>query len=137
MLAVDGSERAARAATVAFEIAEMTGSQLHIIHVIPLPSVQQFSIMTGEDIEEIKKKYSQNGRILLDGYKKAAESYGIDVELVLDEGSPSDRIVAYANDSGMDLVIMGSRGARSGKRIDMGSSTEQVIQGTDCPVIVV
>ena len=137
LLAVDGTERAARAASVAFEIAEMTGSTLYIIHVVPTASVQQIALMTDGDSEEIKKKYSENGRRLLEGYKKAAQDYHLDIELILEEGRPANRIVYHANETGMDLVIMGSRGPRTGKRVDMGSETERVIEGTECPVIVV
>ncbi|MHA2423828.1 MAG: universal stress protein [Candidatus Thorarchaeota archaeon] len=138
LLAVDGSERSARAATVAFEIAEMTGSELHIIHVIPIPSVQQISVMTGDDMAIIKEKYSKNGKTLLGGYKEAAEKYGITVVLALEEGLPSERIISYANSSSMDLVVMGARGASSdNKRRTMGSATERVIEGTDSPVLAV
>ncbi len=138
LLAVDGSERSARAATVAFEIAEMTGSELHIIHVIPTPSVQQISVMTGDNMDEIKEKYSKNGKILLEGYKEAAEKFGIKVELILEEGLPSERIVSYSNNSKIDLVVMGARGASVDKiRRTMGSATERVIEGTDSPVLAV
>ena len=137
LLAVDGSERSARAATVAFEIAEMTESELHIIHVIPIPSVQQLAVMTGSDAQEIKVKYAGNGKVLLDGYKEAAEKYGIKVELILEEGLPSERIVSYSNVSEMDLVIIGARGASVEKRRTMGSATERVIEGTDSPVLAV
>ncbi|MFW9919677.1 MAG: universal stress protein [Candidatus Thorarchaeota archaeon] len=137
LLAVDGSDRAARAASVAFEIAEMTGSKIHIIHVIPTASVQQIALMTDGDIEEIKRKYSENGRRLLEGYKKAAEDYHLEVELILEEGRPANRIVLYANENEIDLVVMGSRGPRTGKRVDMGSETERVVEGTECPVIIV
>ena len=137
MLAVDGSERSARASTVAFEVAEMTKSVLHIVHVIPTPSVQQIAIMTGEDALEIMEKYKHNGHRLLKGYKDAAEQYGLRVELVLEEGLPAERIVSYANSAGMDLLVIGARGASSGKRRTMGSVTERVIEGTDSPVLAV
>ena len=52
MLAVDGSEGSARAATVAFEVAEMTKSKLFIIHVIATSVVKQFSLMSQTDPEE-------------------------------------------------------------------------------------
>ncbi|MDF1540742.1 MAG: universal stress protein [Candidatus Thorarchaeota archaeon] len=134
MLAVDGNERSARAATVAFEIAEMTGSELHIMHVIPLGSVQQLALMTDDDVNEIKVKYTKNGNTLVEGYKKAAEEFGIKVELILDEGLPSDRIIAYANDSQMDLVVIGARGESVGKRKVMGSATERVANSCKKPI---
>ncbi len=137
LLAVDGSERAARAASVAFEIAEMTGSTLFIIHVVPIPSVQQIALMTDGDSEEIKKKYAENGRRLLEGYKKAAEEYNLTVEILLEEGRPANRIIDHANNENMDLVVMGSRGPRTGIRLDMGAVTESVVEHTECPVIIV
>jgi len=57
--------------------------------------------------------------------------------LILDEGRPANRIAFHANEKEMDLVVMGSRGPRTGKRVDMGSETERVVEGTECPVIIV
>ncbi len=137
LLAVDGSDRAGRAATVAYEVAEMTGSTLYIIHVVPLPSVQHIALMTDTDVEDIKRKYIANGQRLLEGYKKAAEKYDLNVEIILDEGRPSERIAFHTNDKDIDLVVMGSRGPKSGKRLDMGSATERVVEGTECPIIII
>ena len=46
LLTVDGSEGSAKAATVAFEVAEMTKSKLCILHVIPTSIVKQVSMMS-------------------------------------------------------------------------------------------
>jgi len=136
LLAVDGSEGSARAATVAFEVAEMTKSKLYILHVIPTPIVSQVALMSDGDVDEILSKYSKKGEILLEGVKAAANDYKLDIELILDKGSPSDRILAQINELGVDLVVIGSRGA-TGRRKGLGSSVERVTENIDIPVLVV
>jgi nucleotide-binding universal stress UspA family protein len=137
MLAVDGSEGSSRAATVAFEVAEMTKSKLFIIHVIPTSVVKQFSLMSDANPDEVLVKYEAKGKKLLDGYKGAAEDYKLEVELILEKGSPSERIIFQAKELEVDLVVIGSEGADSQLRSGVGSSAERVILGSSSPVLVV
>lgn len=137
LVAVDGSDCSGRAITVAFEVAEMTKAELHILHVVPTPSISQFAFISDSDVDEVIMKYEKGGRLLLEGYKKAGEEYKLDIHLHLEKGLPSERIVAVARDLEIDLIVIGSRGMSGGKRGGMGSSTERVINNTDVPVIVV
>jgi nucleotide-binding universal stress UspA family protein len=137
MLAVDGSEGSARAATVAFEIAEMTKSKVFIIHVIPTSVVKQFSLMSETDPEEVLVKYETAGHKLLDGYKGAAKDYSLEVELILEKGSPSDKIMVQAKEREVDLIVIGSQGMASSLRGGVGSSAERVVLGSEAPVLIV
>jgi nucleotide-binding universal stress UspA family protein len=137
MLAVDGSEGSARAATVAFEVAEMTKSKIFIVHVIPTSIVTQFSLMSDANPDDVLHKYEDKGNKLLDGYKGAAEDYKLEVELILEKGSPSERIILKAKELEIDLVVIGSKGAAGEKRSGLGSSAERVVFGSPIPVLVV
>ena len=137
LLTVDGSEGSAKAATVAFEVAEMTKSKLYILHVIPTPIVKQVAMMSDGDVDEILAKYSSKGEMLLEGVKAAAKDYGIEVEIILDKGSPSERILAQVEALEVDLVVIGSHGATGGGRAGLGSSVERVTMKINIPVLVV
>ena len=137
MVAVDGSEGSSRATTAAFEIAEMTNSKLFIIHVIPTSVVQQFSLMSDANPDEVLHKYKVKGKTLLDGYKRAADDYNLEVELILEKGSPSERIILQAKKLEVDLLVIGSVGASGALRSGVGSSAERVVLGSTCPVLVV
>lgn len=137
MLAVDGSEGSSRAATVAFEVAQMTNSKLFIVHVIPTPIVKQIALMSEADPEEILVKYKVKGEKLLEGVRRASTEYELETELILARGSPSDRIISLSKEKKVDLVVIGSRGTTGGARSGLGSSAERVMFGTDCPVLVV
>jgi len=137
MLTVDGSNASTRAATVAFEVCELTGSKLLIIHVVSTPSVDQVAIMSELSRDEVMLKHREYGMNLIEGYKEQAEEYDIEVEAILDEGLPSSRIVRQAKDRDVDLIVMSSLG-RSGdeKKSRMGSATERVVDNSHCPVLV-
>jgi nucleotide-binding universal stress UspA family protein len=75
--------------------------------------------------------------VLLEGYKGAAEDYKLDVELILEKGSPSERIIAKAKELEVDLVVIGSEGADGQLRSGVGSSAERVVFGSSTPVLVV
>ncbi len=137
MLAVDGSEGSSRAATVAFEVAEMTNSKLFIIHVIPTSVVKQFSLMSDANPDDVLHKYEEKGKTLLDGYKRAADDYNLEVELILEKGSPSERIIILAKELEIDLLVIGSVGASGALRSGVGSSAERVVLGSTKPVLVV
>jgi nucleotide-binding universal stress UspA family protein len=137
LLTVDGSEGSAKAATVAFEIAEMTKSSLSILHVIPTHIVTQVALMSDGAVDEILAKYSSKGEMLLEGVKAAAKDYNIEIETILDKGSPSDRILAQVKELGVDLVVIGSHGATGGSHTGLGRSVERVTMNIDVPVLVV
>jgi nucleotide-binding universal stress UspA family protein len=136
LLAIDGSEGASHAATVGFEIAELTNSKIYIIYVVPTPRIKQYSLMTGANATKTIELYKDNGKRLLDGYRKAAEKYRLNPELIIEEGLPSERIIAHARDKEVDMIVMGSRGAEATKRVGMGSTTERVVVGSECTVVV-
>jgi len=137
MLAVDGSEGSARAAKVAFEVAELTKSKVFILHVINDSVVKQFSLMSESDPQEVLIKYESQGHKLLAGYKGAAEEYKLEVELLLEKGSPSDRIIQVAKEREIDLIVIGSKGMAGSLRGGVGSSAERVVLGSETPVLVV
>ncbi len=136
LLAVDGSEGSATAATVAFEIAEITNSKLYIVHVVPTPSVNQLSLMTEMNADEVLAKYLKKGSSLLAGYANASKEFNIETELVLEQGLPAERVIRAGEENGVDLIVIGSRGISGGRRAGMGSTTERIVLMAECPVLV-
>jgi nucleotide-binding universal stress UspA family protein len=56
---------------------------------------------------------------------------------VLLEGDPATEIVAYARDSSIDLIVMGTHGRTGLERLLMGSVAEKVMREAPCSVLVV
>ena len=62
---------------------------------------------------------------------------GLEVEAVLEFGDPAERILAFAHESGVDLITMATHGHRGLSDIILGSAASSVRHRTDIPVLLV
>ncbi|MCA3749058.1 MAG: universal stress protein [Rubrobacter sp.] len=132
LLATDGSEHARRAARVAVELAQKTGSELHVVHVGPaIPSVFAYTELDPVRVEEESRK------TLDEEVRRIQESGGAVAEGHLRLGNPAENIVSLAEELGAGLIVVGSRGLSGLRRALMGSVSESVVRHAHCPVLVV
>jgi nucleotide-binding universal stress UspA family protein len=137
LLPVDGSKGTARAAAVAYELAEITEGKLFILHVINIGMVRQIATMSESDSLDVLTRYLSHGERLLEAYKNAASEYKLEIELLLEQGLPSDRIVHVAREKRIDVIVMGFTGAETQERGTLGSATERVVRKAPCAVLVI
>lgn len=60
---------------------------------------------------------------------------GIRAEHVVTLGAPAEKIVDYARENGVDLIVMGTHGRTGLRRALMGSIAESVVRHAECPVL--
>jgi hypothetical protein len=59
------------------------------------------------------------------------------VTAAIETGSPADRIVAYAQRIGAEVVVLGAHGRTGFTRALLGSVAERVARTASCPVMTV
>ena len=59
------------------------------------------------------------------------------VQRQVESDTPPERLVAYAEDQDVDLVVMGTHGRRGMRRMLLGSVTEEVVRRAPCPVFTI
>jgi nucleotide-binding universal stress UspA family protein len=139
LLATDGSEEAELATRAAAELAEDTGSELHVLYVEPLPDFMKKNDAgtPGYDrelYEKIEEEARETLRKLVWRVKVAG---GIVADSHLRMGGVAEEIVTFADDLDVDLIIVGSRGLHGIRRALTGSVSESVFRHARCPVMVV
>ena len=136
LLATDGSEEAELAAQRAVELAEVTGSELHLVHVGLAPTflVEGAPGSNRELYEQIEEESRELLRKLTWRVKVAG---GNVAGSHLRMGPVDVGIVGLARKLGADLIVMGSRGHRGIRRAIEGSISDAVIRHAPCPVLVV
>jgi nucleotide-binding universal stress UspA family protein len=139
LLATDGSREAELAARTAAELANSTNSELHLITVpdSTYHSVDwRFDYPTYEEAIEAVKGETQK---VLDGQvQKVKEAGGTVREAHPRIDKPPDRaIIHLAEELGVGLIVMGSRGLGGVRRALMGSISEYVVRHAHCPVMIV
>jgi len=136
-VAIDGSSTSEEALATAIDLAKEYGSELTIITVAPivpiyLPSTGPYVVT--EPPERDEAPY----RSLVDGAVKKANDAGVSrVTGLCREGVVLDEILSQLESHPADLVVVGSRGLSTAKRILIGSVSSSLVTHAPCPVLVV
>jgi nucleotide-binding universal stress UspA family protein len=135
---IDSSEEANLAATTAADLAQKTGSELHIVNVKPAPvDIEPTSEIAYwmSNIEESERKEAQQ---FLDAQTEQIKALGATVaQTHVRLGRPDEEIVILAEEIGAGLIAIGSRGLGGMRRALMGSVSDSVVRHASCPVLVV
>ena len=136
-VAVDGSSHGDHALEVAIDLAGRYRSTLTIVAVAPLVPVfvspTEPWVPTGVPDVEL-----QAYRAIVDRAVDKAKAAGLaSVTGVCLEGVIVDELVAHLDEHPADLVVMGSRGLSTAKRLLLGSVSESLLHHVNCPVLLV
>ncbi|MFB6132374.1 MAG: universal stress protein, partial [Halanaeroarchaeum sp.] len=116
-------------------LAAIHDATIHGIYVINTASFA--SIPTEASWEGVSEMLESEGEEALQEISQTAESEGVEVECVQVDGSPSREIVRYAEDHGMDLIVMGTHGRGGIDRLLLGSVAEKVVRSSEVPVLTI
>jgi nucleotide-binding universal stress UspA family protein len=149
LLATDGSENVVPATDVAVQLSKTTGSELHLVYVgedayaatLVYPEMTDPGGIEREDpvlLGQLQRQFEQMSRRVLETEaKKVREVGGTVVQTHLRMGKAAAEIVDLAEELGVGLVVVGSRGLGGFRRALMGSVSDSVVRHAHCPVLVV
>jgi nucleotide-binding universal stress UspA family protein len=149
LLATDGSESATHATQAAVELSKKTDSELHVLYVgedaysaaLVYPEATDPEGVGHEDpalIEELGRQFEQTARQVLDAEVEKVRAVGGTVaEAYLRMGTPAAEVVSLAEELGVGLIVVGSRGLGGIRRALIGSVSDSVVRHAHCPVLVV
>jgi nucleotide-binding universal stress UspA family protein len=138
LLASDGSDCAAAAARAAATLSDKTGSELHVVHVLPTTPLYSIATIAMEgNVRLYEEGKQQAQRALEEGVKSVEEAGGTVAETYLREGRPDIEIVDLGEEIDAGMIVLGSRGLGGARRALMGSVSDSVVRHAHCPVLVV
>ena len=137
LVATDGSLGSHLAARRAVELAQTFGSELHVVHVLP---VFEPYYIAGKPFTEESTMYEEDAQWaqeLLDGQVKQLEEAGGKVTKAhLRTGKPDAEVIEVGEEIGADLIVVGRRGL-SALRHPIGSVSSSIAANAPCAVLVV
>jgi len=132
----DGSEASRKAVLRAAEIASILEAELHVVTVVPPPSVVLGTLMTPEPLDT--KPLIEAARRRLENLSKEVEKeFGVSVSINVLEGDPSEILIEYSEDNECDLIVLGRRGLSGLERLLLGSVTQRVAAKSKVDVLIV
>lgn len=140
LVASDFSTYSQAALKKAVEIARPFNARVTLMHAAEVlsaevyPMLGELSIPVLVDNPELEKK--QLARLKKELDESLADINYSHITTAIETGRPADTVLEYALINNVDLIVMGSHGRRGLARL-AGSSTNGVINNTNCDVLVI
>jgi nucleotide-binding universal stress UspA family protein len=133
LIAIDGSDRNKTAIEEALRIARGSGSLVYAVYV---KDIHRYNSAPADvimvDLQVTIQKLAEDALAIVRDL-----SEGVNLETVILEGKPDVEIVRFAEEKGIDLIVIGTNAKRGFERLLLGSVAEQVIRTTSCKTLVV
>ena len=148
----DGSKFSDKALENAVGIAKMSGprTQVVLLHITPhIPTPLTFerpvyhaktgkSIPLTQYIQELSKEMEENALTMMEEVRKKYTDEEIKIVNILLHGYPPERIIEFANNEKVDLIVIGSVGLSGFSKVKaLGSVSRNVSEKASCPVLIV
>jgi nucleotide-binding universal stress UspA family protein len=124
----DGSDHSKKALEIAVDLAKRYGAEIIVITVVDIASSTDPSV--------IKIAEDAAGQISSEASEKLSKE-GIEHSSIIRHGDPGVEIVEAAEENKADLIVVGSRGLSTLRRLILGSVSRKVINKSKIPVLVV
>ncbi len=135
LIPTDGSEPAEIAARRGFDLAEALEATVHVL------SVADSSVATGAgysgDSPSIRKRLRNTATDRAGRLRDEAVERGLDTTAVTREGIPANEIVDYADEHGVDAIVIGTSGRGGLSRSIVGSVADKVVRTASVPVLTI
>ncbi|MDT2599667.1 universal stress protein [Enterococcus hulanensis] len=133
LVAIDGSPASTDAFNEALNVAERNEAKLFILTVVDY----KFSIGDPAFINDALKFHLNNAEIELEQLIANSNVSKFDYETKIDSGNPKRKIIDYALEHQVDLIMLGATGRGAVEQALIGSTTAYVVNHANCNVMVV
>lgn len=140
LLAYDGSDHAQNALKTAAGLAKTHGAALHLVHT---PQIDTPHIVVGAFVSQIEQpptadQIEEAGKHITDKAVSEAKAEGVEVtEVHISNDSPAPFILATAEKTGADLIVLGRRGLGAVGALALGSVSQAVAHSAKCACLTV
>jgi nucleotide-binding universal stress UspA family protein len=135
LVPLDGSELAEQAVRHAVVQATQFGAEVVLLMVLgPLPETPMAGRQAVRKAEEMSAKLARD---YLESVAEPMRLQEISVRIATVEGKPYVQIIEYAEEHGIDLIVMSARGYGGLSRWLLGSVADRVVRGARVPVLLI
>jgi len=132
LAAYDGSESAMAAFNQALDLVQKYHGELHVLSIVRPPDIPE-EVETEAIMENSQRHYEE----IQEPLKAIAKIQDVSVRFVVAIGHPAVKITTYAEENGVNLIVMGHRGKTFFERWLIGSVAKKVMSYAPCSVLVV
>lgn len=132
LVPTDGSDAATAALHHGIDLARAVGATVDVLYVADT-SRDSVTVVGGETVDALESK----GASIVEDAVELGRERGVGVDTEVLQGDPRETIVDYADQRGVDLVVLGAGDRHGLERYLLGSVTDRVVRTADVPVLTV
>ena len=136
----DFSEPSYEALKVADELTAHFGAVMHIITVVPLVpiveapiGVESASFNIASYQQELEGQAKKSLKNLVE--QKVGKDTKVSTAVLI--GNAAAEVMRYATEKNMDMIVIATHGLSGWRRFISGSTTEQIVRQSACPVLTI
>lgn len=134
----DFSDSSYEGIKAAGEMAYHFDSELILLHVVsPVPMIPNRLELTSFDVLLYEKELENSSKRTLQEIINHLEWKELKARLIVMKGNAADEILRIAEEEGVHLIVIATRGRTGLDRIFFGSVAERVVRLAKCPVLTV
>ena len=141
LVPTDFSEEANNALTSALSLANVTKSEILLLHVIEDPHVEAFRTIGESHYDPMDNVYVlkliERTKSKLEDIVNESRFADIEISYKIDIGNSYTSIIEHIAKHESSLIVMGTKGVSGLEEILVGSVADKVVRQADCPVITV
>ena len=135
LVPVDGSEQSHKAVGFAVDLANHYHATIYLLHVFKLTIVPEG---LGEYVVSDRVQLRALGDKIIAAAEDEVKGHGVErIETAVVEGDPAERIIDYAKEHDVDIIVIGSRGLGTFKGLLLGSVSNKVTHRADRTCVIV
>jgi nucleotide-binding universal stress UspA family protein len=136
LIALDYDPTSLKVAEVGFDIAKAMDAEIILLHVIinlvtyslTYLKMDPLKLDTVQDMKQASQDFVEKSKLFLGDNM---------IQTIVKEGDFAESILHTANDMAVDMIIMGSHSTKWLEEIVMGRVTNDVLQQTKIPILIV
>jgi nucleotide-binding universal stress UspA family protein len=125
----DFSDLSAKGVRYACQLARDVGAELVVINIVTL---DESNLIDKREMEQHKRQLDEFLTVNV-----ADAGSDLNIRKVVEAGQPFTTLAHWADNEGVDLIVISSHGRSGLTRVLMGSVTEETLRKSRCPVLVV
>jgi nucleotide-binding universal stress UspA family protein len=135
LVPLDGSDLAELALTDALNLAQLHQAEVTLLQVIsPLEYLASNGDLFLDELWTLQKEAAW--RYLKD-ISQREECKNLEVHLAVEMGPTAEKIIDYAHQAPIDLIVMATHGRSGFKRWVYGSVADKVLRGANLPILLI
>jgi nucleotide-binding universal stress UspA family protein len=119
------------------ELARKMKASVTLLHVVSSLAPMAMEVIDGEIVKTMEIEAVKRGKEYLGGVARELSDKGIDARTEVFSGDPASVILHYAENEGIDMIVMPTHGRKGFSRWLLGEVARKVVTASCKPVLTV